>query len=386
MLAKCAVLLLAVMLSTATVFAQVPDTIFEGITRRDIGPVFMSGRVTDFAVYEADSAIFYVASASGGLLKTVNGGNTWENVFDSQATVSIGDIAINPTDPNVIWVGTGEANNRQSSSWGDGIYKSVDGGKTWKNMGLRDSQHIGRIIVDPQDTDIVYVAAVGRLWGANKERGGFKTADGGITWQHVLAINENTGANDLIMDPANSKVLIASAYSRRRTGFGFNGGGPASGIYKSTDAGRTWRKITGGLPGGDTGRIGLDFYRRDSNIAYAIVENRDGGVFRSEDKGETWARVNSLNPRPMYFSQIRVDPNDPQRIYVNGVDLHISDDGGKTFRDDGSTEVHLDHHAFWINPANSRHLIDGNDGGVWVSRDRSRSWEHLNNYPIGQFY
>jgi len=386
MLAKCAVLLLAVMLSTATVFAQVPDTIFEGITRRDIGPVFMSGRVTDFAVYEADPAIFYVASASGGLLKTVNGGNTWENVFDSQATVSIGDIAINPTDPNVIWVGTGEANNRQSSSWGDGIYKSVDGGKTWKNMGLRDSQHIGRIIVDPQDTDIVYVAAVGRLWGANKERGVFKTADGGITWQHVLAINENTGANDLIMDPANSKVLIASAYSRRRTGFGFNGGGPDSGIYKSTDAGRTWRKITGGLPGGDTGRIGLDFYRRDSNIAYAIVENRDGGVFRSEDKGETWARVNSLNPRPMYFSQIRVDPNDPQRIYVNGVDLHISDDGGKTFRDDGSTEVHLDHHAFWINPANSRHLIDGNDGGVWVSRDRSRSWEHLNNYPIGQFY
>ena len=170
----------------------------------------MSGRVTDLAVYEDDPSIFYVASASGGLLKTINGGNTWENVFDSQTTVSIGDVAINPTDPNVVWVGTGEANNRQSSSWGDGIYKSVDGGKTWKNMGLRDSQHIGRIVVDPQDTDIVYVAAVGRLWGANKERGVFKTTDGGVTWQHVLAINENTGATDLIMDPANSKVLIAA--------------------------------------------------------------------------------------------------------------------------------------------------------------------------------
>lgn len=378
--------LLSLLLAASTAFAQIPEAIFDGITRRDVGPVFMSGRITDLAVYEDDPAIFYAASASGGLLKTTNGGNTWENVFDSQTTVSIGDVAINPADPNVVWVGTGEANNRQSSSWGDGIYKSVDGGKTWKHMGLRDSQHIGRIVVDPQDTDIVYVAAVGRLWGANKERGVFKTVDGGLTWQHVLAINDNTGATDLIMDPVNPKVLIAAAYSRRRTAYGFNGGGPDSGIYKSTDAGRTWRKIAGGLPGGDTGRIGLDFYRRNSNIVYAIVENREGGVFRSEDKGETWARVNSLNPRPMYFSQIRVDPNDPQRIYVNGVNLHISDDGGKTFRDDGSMEVHLDHHAFWINPANSRHLIDGNDGGVWVSRDRSRSWEHLNNYPIGQFY
>jgi photosystem II stability/assembly factor-like uncharacterized protein len=386
MLAHRAVLLLALVLSASTALAQIPDTIFEGITRRDVGPVFMSGRISDLAVYEDDPAIFYAASASGGLLKTINGGTTWENVFDSQTTVSIGDIAINPTDPNVIWVGTGEANNRQSSSWGDGVYKSTDGGKTWKNMGLRDSHHIGRIIVDPQDTDIVYVAAVGRLWGANKERGVFKTIDGGVTWQHVLAINENTGATDLIMDPANSKVLFAAAYARRRTGWGFNGGGPDSGIYKSTDAGRTWRKLAGGLPGGDTGRIGLDFYRRNSNIVYAIVENRDGGVFRSDDKGETWTRVNSLNPRPMYFSQIRIDPNEPQRIYVNGVNLHISDDGGKTFREDGAEPVHLDHHAFWINPRNSRHLIDGNDGGVWVSRDRAQTWEHLNNYPIGQFY
>jgi photosystem II stability/assembly factor-like uncharacterized protein len=381
-----ATLVMVSFFAASTAVAQVPESIFDGIARRDIGPAVMSGRVVDLAVFEEDPSIFYAASASGGLLKTVNGGVTWENVFDSQTTVSIGDVAINPTDHNVVWVGTGEANNRQSSSWGDGVYKSTDGGRSWTHMGLRDSQHVGRIIVDPQDTDIVYVAALGRLWGANKERGVFKTTDGGVTWQHVLAINEDTGAVDLIMDPANSKVLLAAAYQRRRTGWGFNGGGTHSGLYKTVDGGRTWRKLAGGLPTGDIGRIGLDVYRKDSNLVYAIVEHREGGVFRSEDKGETWTKINSLNPRPMYFSQIRVDPNDQQRIYVNGVNLHISDDGGKTFRDDGATAVHLDHHAFWINPRNSRHLIDGNDGGVWVSRDRARTWEHLNNYPIGQFY
>jgi photosystem II stability/assembly factor-like uncharacterized protein len=379
-------LLVLTLLCTTGAAAQIPESIFDGIARREIGPAVMSGRVTDFAVFEEDPDVFYVASASGGLLKTINGGGSWENVFDAQTTVSIGDVAINPTDPNVVWVGTGEANNRQSSSWGDGIYKSSDGGKTWRNMGLRESQHIGRIVIDPQDTDVVYVAALGRLWGANKERGVFKTTDGGATWQHVLAINEDTGAVDLIMDPANPKVLLAAAYQRRRTGWGFNGGGPHSGLHKTVDGGRTWRKLEGGLPTGDVGRIGIDIYRRNSNIVYAIVEHREGGVFRSEDKGETWTKVNTLNPRPMYFSQIRIDPNEPQRIYVNGVNLHISDDGGKTFRDDGATAVHLDHHAFWINPRNSRHLIDGNDGGVWVSRDRARTWEHLNNYPIGQFY
>ena len=381
------VLLMACAVLTATsAVAQVPEAIFDGISRREIGPAIMSGRVVDLAVSEDDPSIFYAASASGGLLKTVNGGATWENVFDSQATVSIGDVAINPTDPNVVWVGTGEANNRQSSSWGDGIYKSTDGGRTWTHRGLRESNHIGRIVIDPRDTDVVYVAAVGRLWGANKERGVFKTTDGGLTWQHALAIDEHTGAVDLIMDPANPKVLFAAAYQRRRTGWGFNGGGPGSGLYKTVDAGRTWRRIGGGLPTGDVGRIGLDIYRRNSNIVYAIVEHREGGIFRSEDKGETWSKVNSLNPRPMYFSQIRIDPNEPQRIYVNGVTLFVSDDGGKTFTDDDSRGVHSDHHALWIDPRNSRHVINGNDGGVWVSRDRARTWEHLNNYPIGQFY
>jgi photosystem II stability/assembly factor-like uncharacterized protein len=371
---------------TAAAWAQLPESTLADLKPRAIGPAVMGGRTVDFAVYEPDPSLFYVASASGGLLKTVNGGTSWENVFDRQGSVSIGDVAINPSDPSVVWVGTGEANNRQSSSWGEGIYKSTDGGRSWKHMGLRETQHIGRIVINPYDTDIVYVAALGRLWGPNRERGVFMTADGGLRWEQVLAIDENTGAVDLAMDPSNPKVLYASAYQRRRSGWGFNGGGPKGGIYKTVDGGRSWRLLTAGLPTGDKGRIGLDIYRKDPNIVYAIIESREGGVFRSEDKGESWTRVNTLNPRPMYYSQIRIDPTEPQRIYVLGTQLHVSDDGGKTFRDDGAPGVHLDHHAFWINPQNPRHLITGNDGGVWVSRDRSRTWEHLNNYATGQFY
>ena len=378
-------LILLLVVSATPVLAQMQEGLLDNFKPREVGPAFMGGRTVDFAVYEEDPAIFYAATASGGLLKTVNGGNSWENVFDRQTTVSIGDVAINPTDPNVVWVGTGEANSRQSSSWGDGIYKSTDGGGTWQHMGLRESHHIGRIIVNPQDTDIVYVAALGHLWGPNPERGVFMTIDGGQSWQHVLSFNEDTGAVDLAMDPANPKTLYAAVYQRRRSGWGFNGGGPHGGIYKTVDGGRTWRKLTNGLPEGPTGRIGLDIYRGNSNVVYATVQNEEGGVFRSEDKGETWTKMNSLNPRPMYYSQIRIDPNDDKRIYVLGGQLSVSDDAGKTFYE-GDPEVHSDHHALWINPRNSRHLIDGNDGGIWVSRDRSQSWEHLNNYAMGQFY
>ncbi len=366
--------------------AQLTEPILNTFKPRDIGPSIMGGRVVDFAVYEPNPSIFYAATASGGLLKTANNGNTWENVFDRQPSVSIGDVAINPDDPNIVWVGTGEANSRQSSSWGDGIYKSTDGGKTWRQMGLRESHHIGRIVINPADTDIVYVAALGHLWGPNPDRGVYMTTDGGQTWKNVLSVNADTGAVDLAMDPSNPKTLYAAMYQHRRTGWGYNGGGPGSGIFKSTDGGRTWRKLSNGLPKGDTGRIGLDIYRKNPNIIMARVENKDGGVFRSEDKGETWTKLNSLNPRPMYFSQIRIDPNDDKRIYVGGVQLHISDDGGKTFRDDGGPNVHLDHHAFWVDPLNSNHLIDGNDGGIWASYDRAKSWEHFNNYAMGQFY
>jgi len=357
-------LTLVILLCASSAFAQLSESLLNSMKPRDLGPAIMSGRVTDLAVYEEDPSIYYVASASGGLLKTVNNGGSWQNVFDNQSTVSIGDVTINPSDPNIVWVGTGEANNRQSSSWGDGVYKSTDGGKTWKNMGLRDSQHIGRIVVNPIDSDIVYVAALGRLWGSNRERGVYMTADGGLTWNNVLFVDDNTGAVDLAMDPLNPKTLYAAMYQRRRTSWGYNGGGPGGGIYKTTDGGRTWKKLGTGLPATDVGRIGIDIYRKNPNIVMALVENREGGVFRSEDKGETWTRMNSLNPRPMYFSQIRIDPSDDKRVYVGGVQLHISDDGGKTFRDDGAPNVHLDHHAFWINPKNPRHLLDGNDGGA----------------------
>ena len=370
----------------ASAVAQSQESVLSALKPRDIGPALMGGRVSDFAVYDADSSLFYAALASGGLLKTVNAGASWENVFANQNSVSIGDVAINPTDPNTVWVGTGEANSRQSSSWGDGIYKSTDGGNTWTHLGLEESHYIGRIVINPVDTDIVYAAALGHLWGANAERGVYMTTDGGLTWKNVLSIDADTGAVDLAMDPFNPKILYAAMYQRRRTSWGFNGGGAGSGIYKTADGGRTWKKLTNGLPPGDNGRIGLDIYRANPNVVVAIVENKDGGVFRSEDKGGTWTKMNSLNPRPMYLSQIRIDPNDDSRIYVGGVQLHVSDDGGKTFRDDAAPNVHLDHHAFWIDPRNSNHLIDGNDGGIWVSYDRSKTWEHLNNYPIGQFY
>ncbi|MEZ4415445.1 MAG: hypothetical protein R3E10_06795 [Gemmatimonadota bacterium] len=375
-----------VTLAPAPVTAQALDDVLATFQPRAVGPAKMGGRTVDFAVYEANPSIFYAASASGGLLKTVNGGISWENVFDDQATVSIGDVAINPNDPDIVWVGTGEANNRQSSSWGDGLYKSTDGGSTWTHMGLRDSHHIGRIVVHPIDTDIVYVAAVGHLWGPNMERGVFMTTDGGQTWEHVLAIDENTGVIDLALDPLNPKTLYAAAYARRRSGWGFNGGSETGGIFKSVDGGRSWRELSKGLPKGATGRIGLDIYRSDPNIVYAVIEAEDGGVFRSDDKGESWTRMSDLNPRPMYFSQIRVDPNDDDRIYLGGVQLHVSDDGGRTFSAEGAPGVHLDHHAFWIDPSDSRHLLDGNDGGTWQSRDKALTWEHLNNYPIGQFY
>ncbi len=370
----------------APVPAQLPEAFLEGFEPRPIGPAYMGGRIVDLAVSEHDPAIFYAASASGGLLKTENGGTTWENVFDDQSTVSIGDVAIDPGDPEVVWVGTGEANNRQSSSWGDGVYKSTDGGDTWQHMGLRETHHIGRILVHPTNPDVVYVAALGHLWGPNPERGLFMTNDGGRTWQHVLRFDEDTGVVDVAMDPSDPNTLYAASYARRRSGWGFNGGSLRGGIHKSVDGGRTWRELTNGLPEGEIGRIGLDVYRSDPNIVYAVVEAHDGGVFRSEDKGESWTKVNDYNPRPMYFSQIRIDPKDDQRVYVLGVRLAASDDGFKTYEEEIAPEVHLDHHAMWIDPNNPRHIILGNDGGTWVSRDRGGNWEHVNNYPIGQFY
>jgi photosystem II stability/assembly factor-like uncharacterized protein len=359
---------------------------FDGLAFRNIGPASMGGRVDDFAVLESNPAVFYVGTATGGVWKTMNNGTTWEVVFDDlKDAVSVGDLAIAPNDANLVWVGSGENNNRQSGSWGKGIYKSTDGGQTWSHMGLTNSKHIARIIVDPVDHDVVYVAALGSLWGSGGDRGVYKTTDGGQTWQRVLFVNDDTGATELLMDPSNNKVLYAATYQRRRATWGFNGGGPGSAIHKSSDAGRTWTKLTSGIPPGPLGRIGMDVYRSNPNILYARIEHEtESGTYRSDDAGLSWRKMSNVNPRPMYFSQIRIDPNNDLRVYVLGVQIHISDDGGKTFIENGA--LHSDHHAMWINPANSNHIIDGTDGGIGISYDRGKNWEAIYNMDLGQFY
>ncbi|UCC41197.1 MAG: hypothetical protein JSV96_07170 [Candidatus Aminicenantes bacterium] len=362
------------------------EAVLDGLKWRCIGPANMGGRIDDFAVVESSPHIIYAGTASGGVWKTTNNGVTWEPIFDDQPTSTIGDVTVSPSDPDIVWVGTGEPNNRQSSSWGNGVYKSTDGGKTWKNMGLKDTHHIGRLVIHPANPDIVYVAALGHLWGPNKERGLFKTADGGKTWVNTKFIDENTGFVDVAMDHENPNTLYAAAYQRRRRGWGFNGGGPGSGLFKTTDGGETWIRLTSGLPAGDTGRIGIDIFRSNPSIVYAVIENRRGGVFRSEDKGLSWKKMSSTNPRPMYYSKIRIDPNNDQRIWVLGARMYVSEDGGKTFNTSYVRGVHGDHHAMWINPENSNNIVLGSDGGIYFSYDRGKTWDFINTLPLGQFY
>ncbi len=499
----------------------------EAFKWRSIGPANMSGRITALAVYERDPNIWWAATASGGLLKTTNDGMTFEHQFDRQATVSIGDVQVSQRDPNIVWVGTGEANPRNSVSWGDGVYKSTDGGKTFKNMGLKKIFQTGRIAIHPKDPNIVYVAALGRLWGPNEERGLLKTTDGGKTWKKILYVDDKTGIVDVQMHPKEPETLIVAAYERQRDGFDSNDPakkyGAGSGLYKTTNGGKTFKRLTKGLPTCKLGRIGICYSRRDPNFVYLVLESektgseppnapymgikgsdaevgaritevtakspaekaglkkgdivvsvdgaivysytdflrevrqratgdkaklevsRDrkgveveivfgkrpppkpdpsagkgrsgpprrpstpfsgglggqrenlhdqqgkqgqehGGVYRSQDGGESWARINSANPRPMYYSQIRVDPRDNNHIFLLGTSLYRSVDGGKSFTPDGARGVHSDHHAMWIDPRDGRHVILGNDGGIYVTRDRAKTWDHHNHVAIGQFY
>ena len=381
-------LVLFALLTAGAIAQTAHDAVLKNLKFRNIGPATMGGRVDDLAVVESDPRIIYVGSAAGGIFKTVNGGNTWQPIFDDQPNPSIGDLALAPSNPSILYVGTGEANNRQSSSWGNGVYKSMDAGVTWIHLGLQETHHIGRIVVHPTNPDIVYVAALGDLWGPNKERGVYKSTDGGATWTQPLAINENTGVSDIAIDPTSPNILYAAAYQRRRTVFGYNGGGPDGGLYRSIDGGNHWTKMAGGLPAtGDVGRCSIDIYRKNTNIVYAEFEHATlGGVYRSEDKGATWTRMSDTNPRPSYFSQIRVDPNNDQKIWLGGVNIYMSEDGGRTFVQTRFRDVHSDVHAIWIDPANSDHMLSGNDGGVWVTWDSGRNWRHLNNIAIGQFY
>jgi photosystem II stability/assembly factor-like uncharacterized protein len=379
----------ALLLLAVSAFAQAShESLIKAPKFRSVGPAVMGGRVDDFAVVESDPRVFYVGTAAGGVLKTTNGGTTWEHVFDEAGAPSIGDVTLAPSNPAIVYVGTGEANNRQSSSWGNGVYKSSDAGKTWKHIGLKETFHIGRIVVHPTNPDVVYVAALGDLWGPNPDRGVFMSTDGGASWNKTLYIDDDTGVSDIAIDPQSPNVLYAAAYMRRRTVFGYNGGGPKGGLYRSLDGGKTWDKLAKGLPAtGDVGRCAVEVYRKNSNIVYALIEHMtQGGVYRSDDKGATWTRQSDTNPRPSYYSQIRIDPNNENKVWVLGAPLYMSEDGGKTFTQARGNGIHSDHHAMWIDPANGDHLIIGNDGGVHVTWDGGRHWDFLNNVPIGQFY
>jgi len=376
--------------------APAQDNLLANLVARCVGPTTMGGRIADIAVYEKEPRIFFVATAAGGLWKTENGGITTFPVWDKYSSISLGAVDVSQRDPNLVWIGTGEQNGRNSVSYGDGVYKSTDGGKTWTHMGLKETAHIAQVLIDPVDNNIVYVAACGRLWGRNPERGIYKTTDGGKTWDHVLKIDDKTGVNELVMNPKDNKTLLAGAYDRLRFPWNYISGGPGSAMYKSTDAGKTWRKITKGIPEGMIGRIGLDYHRADPNKVIAQIEaavmNPDGtrqtnnnGVFLSEDGGESWTKVNNRNNRPFYFSIVRYDPVDANRIYVADVGIMSSDDKGRTLQN-WPTSVHVDHHAFWINPNDNKHIIIGQDGGIGQTRDRGATWEHLNSMPIGQFY
>ena len=361
---------------------------FNGLRLRSIGPAFTSGRVVGFAVDPNNSARYFVAAASGGVWKTINNGATWTPVFDREGSYSIGAIALDPKNPLTVWVGTGENNSQRSVSYGNGVYRSDDGGKTWKNVGLKASEHIGRIAIDPRDSETVYVAAQGPLWGAGGDRGLYKTTDGGKTWKKILSISDNTGVTEIVIDQQNPDTLYAASYQRRRHMWTLINGGPESAIYKSTDAGETWNKLRAGLPTTDFGRVGLAISPADSNVIYAQVEaaDRKGGIFRSNDRGGSWERRNEFDSAAMYYARIVADPKDVDRLYVMNVFLMVSDDGGRTLRRLGEKSKHVDNHEIWIDPHNTDHYLVGCDGGMYESHDRGANWEFKRNLPITQFY
>jgi photosystem II stability/assembly factor-like uncharacterized protein len=365
------------------------DTLgLSGLKFRCVGPALTSGRISDLAVHPDNPFVYYVATSSGGVWKTENNGTTYSPIFDSQGSYSIGCITMDPHNPNVIWVGTGENNNQRSVAYGDGIYKSADGGKTWKHMGLKESEHIGRIIVDPRDPNIIYVAAIGPLWSKGGDRGLYKSTDGGESWNATLTVDEHTGVNDVVQDPANPDILYASTFQRRRHVFTYLGGGPGSNLYKSVDGGETWQKANSGLPGVDIGRIGLAISPANPEMIYAIVEaaQGEGGFFRSTNQGASWEKRSGFKTSGNYYQEIIADPKDEHTIYAMDTWMKVSKDGGKTFKNVGEDTKHVDNHCMWINPMNTDHWLVGCDGGLYETFDAAKTWNFKPNLPVTQFY
>ena len=366
---------------------QVEPSTYGGLKWRLVGP-FRGGRVITVAGVPSQPNTYYFGAVAGGVWKTTDGGNTWDPLFEKQSVSSIGAIAISDSDPNVIYAGTGEACIRGNISHGDGVYKSTDAGKTWTNVGLRDSRHIGDVIIHPTDPNIVYVAALGHAYGPNTERGVFRTRDGGKSWEKVLYLDDRTGAIEIVFDPKNPHVLFASMWEGWRTPWMLNSGGAKDGLYRSTDEGSTWKRIEGnGMPEGPLGRIGVSVSGADSNVVYALIEAKKGGLYRSDDGGEHWALINPdhrFRQRAWYFTHVWADPKNTQTVYIANTGLYHSTDGGKTF--DRLLAPHGDHHALWIDPNNTSRMINGNDGGATVSVDGGKNWTTLNNQPTAQFY
>ena len=385
------------LLATTLAFSQdFSMDLVKNMKPRNIGPGGMSGRVTTIDVVQSDTNIMYAGTASGGLWKSTSAGIKWEPIFDNELTASIGSVAIQQSNPSVVWVGTGEGNPRNSLNGGFGIYKSLDAGKTWKAMGLEKTRHIHRVIIDPTNPDIVYAAAIGSPWGEHSERGVYKTTDGGKSWKQILFNNNKTGAADLVMDPSNPNKLMAAMWEHKRDPWFFNSGGGGSGLYITHDGGDNWKKVTDkeGFPKGNLGRIGVAISRSNPNTVYALVEAKKNALYKSTDGGFKWKMINNkpgIGNRPFYYSEIYVDPQNENRIYSVFTYINVSDDGGKSFRqlmpaygvDNG---VHPDHHAWWIHPKDGNFMIDGNDGGLNITHDKGKTWRFAGNIPVAQFY
>ena len=378
--------------------AELEAGLLEGLSARTLGPAAVSGRITAIDAVADNPNHIVIGAATGGVWISQNGGLTWTPVFDEQPVASIGAVAINQGNPDIIWVGTGEGNVRNSTSIGGGMFKSVDGGKTWQQTGLEKTERINRIALHPENPDIVYAAALGTLWGENEDRGIFKTTDGGKTWRKILYVNQKTGGTDVKIDPFNPEKLYASMWEHRRWPWFFTSGGPGSGMYISWDGGENWHEKTvdDGLPEGELGRITFAPSPAERGRVYALVEAEKSAMLRSDDGGLNWIRTNeeyNIAERPFYYTEVSADPQNPDRVYNIFTRLSVSIDGGKSFQLNpvvdccapGNT-IHIDNHAFWINPGDARHLILGNDGGIAISRDRGETWRFVRNLPLSQFY